>query len=332
MRAFAGSIGTDMPTDTTATGRSTRPSSAERPIQSGVDRPVFFVGAPRSGTTILFEAFSAHEDLAWFSNYLYRFPNFPIVSVISRLAFSNRLMGSKPQNGESRLRKPLPKASECYPAWDLICGKRFRFDYLLNVKATAAERQKGDGLVAAVTKYQGKTRFATKITGPTRMSYLDSIFPDALFVHVVRDGRAVVNSLMNVGFWKKGGGYEKPWWGGGLLEEDLEIYRRYDRSPLVLTAIQWRRIMLVAREEAALIGSDRYIEIRYEDALQNPYLAIDGLLDFSCLKRSKKVHEYIRTNSSLKNMNVKFPKDLSSRDITVLNEVLGDVNSQFGYP
>jgi Sulfotransferase family len=306
-------------------------AAAPKAASTPVDRPIFFVGAPRSGTTIIFEAFSAHEELSWFSNYLHKFPRLPFLSLISRLGYSNDYLGSKKQNGASAFRLPRPYAVECYPAWEVCCGKKFRTDYLINAKASQAERDKAIGLVLDVMRYQGKSRFATKITGPTRMCYLDSIFPDALYVHVVRDGRAVVNSLMKIEFWKEGGGYEKPWWQGGLSEEDMEVYRRHDKSPLVLAAIQWRRIMTIARQEAAAIDPRRYIEIRYEDTLQQPFATLDRIIEFSQLKHSEKVHDYIKTKSSLKDMNFKFSKDLKGGDISLLNEVLGDVNSQYGY-
>jgi hypothetical protein len=296
-----------------------------------VDRPIFFVGAPRSGTTILFEAFSAHEDLAWFSNYSHKFPRYPILSVISRLAYNNDFMGSKKQNGESAFRLPRPYAAECYPAWELCCGEKFRFDFLIDAKATESEKEKVIQLAHRIMKYQGKPRFVAKITGPTRISYLNSIFPDAIFIHVIRDGRAVANSLMKVSWWKQGGGYDRPWWRNGLTDQDFDVYQRYDKSPIVLTAIEWRRIMLVARQEAAAIDPSRYLEVRYEDALQDPFSYMDKLADFSQLPRSKKVHDYITRKTSLTDMNFKFSKDLKASDIKLLDEVIGDVNRQFGY-
>src|SRR5262249_48368103 len=129
-----------------------------------VDRPIFFIGAPRSGTTIVFEAFAAHEDLGWFSNFLYKFPRHPIVSVVSRLAISNAFLGSKKQNGESRFRLPRPYPTECFPAWEICCGKKFRFEFLMNQIASAAERESAINLLCGVMKYQGKRRFTAKIT------------------------------------------------------------------------------------------------------------------------------------------------------------------------
>ena len=39
-----------------------------------LERPVFMVGMPRSGTTIIYEALALHEDLGWFSSFGVRQP------------------------------------------------------------------------------------------------------------------------------------------------------------------------------------------------------------------------------------------------------------------
>ena len=70
--------------------------------------------------------------------------------------------------------------------------------------------------VAGVLRYHGKARFAAKLTGPARISYVSSIFPEARFVHVVRDGRAVVQSLMKVEFWGARDRMTRPAWENGL--------------------------------------------------------------------------------------------------------------------
>ena len=43
---------------------------------SNITKPIFMIGVPRSGTTIVFEALSSHEDLGYFTSFTNRFPNF----------------------------------------------------------------------------------------------------------------------------------------------------------------------------------------------------------------------------------------------------------------
>ncbi len=42
-----------------------------------VDRPIFFIGMPRGGTSLTFASFAAHGDLGWFSQYMDRAPWLP---------------------------------------------------------------------------------------------------------------------------------------------------------------------------------------------------------------------------------------------------------------
>ena len=63
-----------------------------------------------------------------------------------------------------------------------------------------------------------RNRLLIKITGWPRIGYLNEIFSDAKFIHILRDGRAVANSLINVEFWR---GWQCPqnWRFGRLTEK-----------------------------------------------------------------------------------------------------------------
>ena len=301
-------------------------------ITEQVKAPIFFIGVPRSGTTIIFEAFSNHENLAWFSNWLARYPNFPAVSLLSRITFSHTLRGAKRQSlKQSRLRNFFPYPSECYPVWMACCGSRFLFEFLFNEVAGNSEKRKTIRLISQVMHYHGKRRFATKITGPSKIHYLNSIFPDAKFIHIIRDGRAVVNSLMNVKFWKEGGGYTGTWWNKGLTSKDIEIYERYEKSPLALAAIQWRRIILIAKDEAVKISSDQYYELKYEDFMNGPYEFMAKMFNFSGLKHSQKVLGYMNKKSQFKSQNYKYLESMSIKNIKMLNDIMGDLLTDLGY-
>ena len=296
-----------------------------------IANPIFFLGAPRSGTTIIFEAFAAHEDLSWFSNYLSRHPEYPVISILSRLTFSNYLLGAKKQISKQSRLKNLPYPSECYSVWERCCGTKFRFDFLKDHEAGETEKERLTKTISKVIQYHGKKRFTTKITGPSRIYYLDSIFPDAKFIHIIRDGRSVVNSLMNVKFWKEGGGYYKPWWNNGLTDRDIEIYERYQSSPLALAALQWRRIIMIAREESEKIESSRYFELKYEDFMKEPHGLMQELFEFSGLDFSKKVKNYMDKRSNFKSRNYKFLESISKNEMDMLNDIMGNLLTDLGY-
>jgi hypothetical protein len=95
---------------------------------------------------------------------------------------------------------------------------------------------------AAYAAAQDKPRYADKT--PDYVSHLTALaarFPEARFVHVVRDGRDVALSLLEVP------------WGPDSIEG---------------AAVHWRRQVLDGR--AASLGPDRYRELRYEALVADP--------------------------------------------------------------
>ncbi len=299
-----------------------------------IRQPIFLVGMGRSGTTVMFEVFAAHPDLAWFSQLFQRLPRFPIVTAFSRAVdWTQWMKKAKSRSDEQRpwLEKLRLGPTEAYAVWERYCGEEFLYDYLLGVEATDAERRRLRHLVSSVIRYQGKQRFAAKITGPARLEYLVSIFPDARFVHVIRDGRAVVRSLMQYPYWRDTWRLNRPAWNGGLGDGELGQWEAYNHSPLALAAIQWRAVVRSARQEAMRFAPTRYCEIRYEDFVANPHRALDELTTFCDLRPSARPREFLDRRYELRDMNPRWSAVFDSDELGMLNEVMGTTLEELGY-
>ena len=114
-------------------------------------------------------------------------------------------------------------------------------------------RNTGDFLrivMEAIARKQGVDRWAEAT--PLHLLYLPVIkklIPDALVVHIIRDGRDVTASLHRIGWIRP-----LPW----------------DRSRAFLAAaIFWQWIVSKGRRYGQALGSD-YMEVHYEDLVQNP--------------------------------------------------------------
>ena len=160
-----------------------------------IDRPIFIVGVDHSGTTILYNMMARHPELAWFSQYSLRGGDLPgrmrvpfhgLVNRVGRAAFDftwrkkNRLLLPEPREGAGIWRRLVPR----------IEGFLDESDYTDEIadRVRRAFRSELDAW--------GLERMLVKIPYLTRaMALLDRIFPDALYIHIVRDGRAV--SLSN---------------------------------------------------------------------------------------------------------------------------------------
>ncbi len=118
-------------------------------------------------------------------------------------------------------------------------------------------RNTGDFLrivMEAVARKQGVKRWAE--CTPLHLLYLPlikKVVPDALIVHIIRDGRDVAASLHRIGWIRP-----LPW----------------DRARAVLApAIFWRWIVSRGRRYGQQMGND-YMEVHYEDVVQQPREAL----------------------------------------------------------
>lgn len=196
------------------------------------DRPFFVVGCPRSGTTLVRTILDGHSRLSippesHFVVALARHGRRGAVTVDDIIAHPE----FKAWNADA----------EALRHWvDRVAPTNYR------------------ELVSAVFDWyavsHGKHRWGDKTPG--YVSYLPqllSVFPDAQFVHVLRDGRDVVASLSEQ-VW----GPEKP----------------------AIGALWWRRKVSAGRRAGARMGTDRYIELKLEDLIVDPETRVRELCDF----------------------------------------------------
>lgn len=130
-------------------------------------RPVFVIGSPRSGTTALARALGEHSEM-WTSHESY--------------FLSGLFADGRPGRVYEK------QASRSAFGW-IITEEVDRDEFLAYV---------GLGLNALFTSRAGGRRWIDQTPMYTLIADdLAKLFPDALFLHIVRDGRRVVNSMMS---------------------------------------------------------------------------------------------------------------------------------------
>jgi len=289
-------------------------------------KPIILIGMGRSGTTIVFEALARHPKVGFFSNYTDKFFKLPQISIVHRFL----KFGEKPQGQRTSLfNKFLPKTSEAYYTWSRLCGDKFRFSFMKNIKPTSYEIDKVKSYVSKILYWEGKERFIMKITGPPRLEFLHGIFPDAYFVDIIRDPRAVVASLLNVSFWKQRG-LTKPFWENTLDEETMDLWKnKYDSTPESLAALENLEVYKQTNKELKATKAN-YLRIKYEDFVANPIEQTKIICNFSNLDWSEKIGNYI--NSKIyKNMNYKYKERLTKEQIRIIEEISAPIINEIGY-
>jgi Sulfotransferase family len=247
--------------------------------------PLFVVGAPRSGTSLLYKLLCLHPEAAWISNWSRRLPGVAAVAVLNRVAprlpATRRAVwfGSDTANAYVYGRRralwerlyPMPVEGE--PVYR-HCG----------VGAGGPTGRRGEDEQAACLRgaFTGLRRWSAgevviskRIANNQRIPFLAAAFPEARFLHLVRDGRAVAYSLSRVDWWEDG----VVWWYGDTPRR----WRERGGDPWALVATHWVRELASVGEGLRAVDADRRLELRYEELVGDPVAVLRRVARFAGL-------------------------------------------------
>jgi hypothetical protein len=284
------------------------------------DRPIFIVGSARSGTTIFYRLLAGHKSLGWISSYVRRWPARPW------LALLNFLHQTSPLVKAYRDKRWMPIPDEAYDFWD-------RFHPVENSLGGPPLNEKDvvladtEGLhrfIVDILRYSRRTRFLNKnIRNSRRIRYLDIVFPDALFIHIIRDGRAVTHSLLNIYWWPT----LSLWWAEGKTVTELQ---REGLDPAVIAARMWKSEVQGVLVDKEWISQQRYIEIRYEKLMHDPITEMKRIIDFCDLPWTSQFQKSVKA-FELENRNYKWANAFTPQQIAAIEKELGPSLKQLEY-
>lgn len=252
-----------------------------------VDRPIFILGSPRSGTSVFSRLFGAHRELAnWSEGHFLFDPHY------------------RRQTNEHRWTE-----ADATP----FGSRRVRSNVYWYTRYIALRQR----LPAH--------RFTNKLPRNTlRVPWLLSIFPDALFVHIIRDGRAVVRSMIRV--------MEKQ----GKQDRTLADFARppgwqeyYRADPYEAHARQWAGIEEVVQADLAGLDPQRIFRVKYEEFIVETREIMRRLCrQFGLAADDKAVSCY---PVHLENRNVKWPTECTPQQIETMRPWVTPLLIRYGY-
>lgn len=177
---------------------------------------------------------------------------------------------------------------------------------------------------SAFAASEGKRLYGDKTPGSvTQIELIAELFPEAKFVHIIRDGRAVALSYL-----------ERPEWGPETMAE---------------AANHWKSRVRRGQAGGRAVGEDRYLEVRYEDLVGDPEHETRRVCRFLGIEFEEEMLHY-HSNSKDFISSTKDPEafknlarpvtaglrnwqdEISASDRRLFEAIAGDLLGELGYP
>lgn len=264
-----------------------------RAIRPNLRRPVFIIGADRSGTTFLGDCLAALPELSYHHE-----PE--VIKAAARYVYDGR--------------------------WDFGRARVFYrsvYAWLMRIHL------------------DGHLRFAEKTpTNSFVVPFLARAFPDAVFIHIVRDGRDAALSHLRQPWLLAASvatGRREP--GGYRHGPDARFWVEPERqhefettSNLHRVIWSWRRHTASALAGTADLPASRTLELRYEDLVERPQQEGERLLDFLEIRapasRSTLAQELAKADARGVGG---WRSEFTESDLAVIEAEAGELLARLGY-
>ena len=268
-----------------------------------MDMPIFIFGSPRSGITLLENILGLHPELAWLSQYNNQYPKRAEVSMINRL-FDIPIIGSTIYGSAWKKKiigtHHLPIPTEAWNFWKTLLPNFKKGVEAMQSSPPCAKDMSNNEVIAIqniisrLTHFQGKNRFFATYGDFPRIDYFSKAFPEALFIHLVRDGRAVCESYFRVNQI----GYYNSWeerdlWLNKMPESWREPFYKQHYNIFSFSVYRWMYYLKLCSGESSHVPSHRYLQVSYEDIIKDPIKSIKIIQTFANISHSTKIENYI---------------------------------------
>jgi hypothetical protein len=261
-------------------------------------KPVFIVGSPRSGTSILSWCLGQHSNILVQeeSDWMGRFAE--DIGVAYEIGTRR---GERSQLSSIGLKRPDFFAAFGEAINALLINQRKEFENIAWARAAANPNRPQDGFALSRAESDPKSRWID--ASPENSLYicaLRKLFPDAVFIHLLRDVESVVRSLLNFG---RTAGFN-------IVENQEEAYQ------------YWLRTVRACFQAEQAYGSEIVRRVQYTTLITHPELTLRSLLQFLGEPYEPACLEPLRTRINSSNVSEDFDSCNSATNPKVVEESL----------
>ena len=230
-------------------------------------RPLFIIGPPRSGSTLLYQAMVNYYQVGYLSNLHCLFYGAP--SLVAHLAKHNRgqpVSGYQSQHGHT---DGWAAPSECGQFWYRFFRRKPQ--YVPPGEADSKKMRQLRAVMHTLAREIDQPVLFKNLVCSMRLQPLAEALPEALFIVIKRDLTANAHSLLKAR-WNTNGEYTT-WF--SVEPPGLDALR--SRPPYAQVVEQIRQIEARIAADRAIIGPDRFVNIDYEAFCDDPYRVLAHL-------------------------------------------------------
>ena len=295
-------------------------------------------GTGRSGTTLVQETLSRHPATGFISGLDDKLPRLNLTGRFNGALYRWAPARDPRMRALAESRKLLEAGrlrvapSEAYGLFDRHVMAGFSMpcrDLVAEDMTPYLERRLTEFLQARIAS-QGCEVFLQHLTGWPRTGFLRKAIPDLKVINVVRDGRAVANSWLQMGWWD---GWRGPdsWFLGPLPPELHQEWLDSGRSFPVLAALGWKMLMGAFEEARGHFPAPQWMDVRYEDVLADPRGSFAAMLDFLGLRWSGEFEAGFARHTIEAGRTDAYRSELTNAQLAAVEHVLQEPLGRWGY-
>jgi Sulfotransferase family len=298
----------------------------------------FVIGTGRCGSTLVHEVLARHPEVGFLSNLQDKLPTLPFGGRWNN-ALLRRVAPRDPRLGPFRDRPRLLERGRLRVApsegWEVL-GRQVSpllatpHRDLVAADATPWLAERLRRFFECRMAAQRRPVFLHHVTGWPRTGLLHAVFPQARFIHVVRDGRAVANSWLQTSWWT---GYQGPdrWYLGPLPAAYAREFEASEGSYVLLAGLGWKLLMDAFEAARQAVPPAQWLQVRYEDLVADPRGQVARMLEFLGLDWTPEFEAGFSWYSFDRGRADAFRRDLAVGQLALLDHSLAGHLRDFGY-
>lgn len=306
-------------------------------MNPSTQNPLFIIGCPRSGTGVLHQTLRLHPDLSWITpltNWVcgkrwFRYVPIPVARSMEKILLHapNRLVPPflrGPHDGSLRVPN-LPETHEGHSIWNRFCqlDPHHGTD---EGKATKEAISELRDVVEWHLRYHNRLHFVSKAPRHAlRIRFLRAVFPEARFLHLVRDGRSVVASILARR--RTDLGSEHEWWG----DKPPGWQDHLSESPVKQAGWTWKTFLETIERDTEGLAETASYTITYEAFTHHPEKTLRSVFRWADIDPDRFLGSKCSMHlSGIRPARRKWTERLSSRQQTEL-EFISPLLDKYGY-